>query len=72
MCSRTGDWERRPLTREQQWYAAMDAYACLLLHWELQQLPTKETLQQQLLGAMRERAAQAAVEEEEEEQRQGW
>jgi hypothetical protein len=33
---------------------------------ELQQLPTKETLQQQLLDAMRERAAQAACEEEEE------
>lgn len=56
-CSRMGDWERKPLTREQQRYAAMDAYACLLLHWELQNLPTKQTLQQRLIDAMRERAA---------------
>jgi ribonuclease D len=51
-----GDWERRPLTHEQQRYAAMDAYACLLLHWQLQQLPTKQTLQQQILETMRKRA----------------
>jgi ribonuclease D len=57
-----GDWERKPLTAEQQRYAAMDAYACLLLHWELQQLPTKQTLSQQLIEKMRERAG---VDEEE-------
>lgn len=51
-----GDWERKPLTSEQQRYAAMDAYACLLLHWELQQLPSKETLSQQLIAAIRQRA----------------
>lgn len=54
---RLGNWERRPLSREQQNYAAMDAWACLLLHWELQQLPTTQTLSQQLIEAMRRRAA---------------
>jgi ribonuclease D len=58
---RLGDWERRPLTLEQQRYAAMDAYACLLLHWELQALPTTATLSQQLRAVMRERAAAAAA-----------
>jgi len=56
-CSRMGDWERKPLTPEQQRYAAMDAWACLLLHWELQQLPTRQTLSQQMIEAMRQRAA---------------
>lgn len=58
--SRMGDWERKPLTPEQQRYAAMDAWACLLLHWELQQLPTRQTLSQQLIEAMRQRAAAEA------------
>lgn len=51
-----GDWEQKPLSPEQQRYAAMDAYACLLLHWELQQLPTKQTLNQRLIEAMKQRA----------------
>jgi ribonuclease D len=51
-----GDWEQKPLNTEQQRYAAMDAYACLLLHWELQQLPTKQTLNQRLIEAMKQRA----------------
>lgn len=55
--SRMGDWERKPLLHDQQRYAAMDAYACLLLHWQLQELPTKQTLSQQLIDAMRQRAA---------------
>jgi ribonuclease D len=54
--SRMGDWEQKPLNAEQQRYAAMDAYACLLLRWELQQLPTKQTLNQRLIEAMKQRA----------------
>lgn len=41
---RLGNWEKLPLSEEQQRYAAMDAFACLLLHWEMQQLPERLTL----------------------------
>lgn len=56
---RLGNWERRPLSDEQKQYAALDAFASLLLHWELQALPERLTLSQQLRAAMRERAAAA-------------
>jgi ribonuclease D len=54
---RLGNWERKPLSSEQQHYAAMDAHACLLLHWELLRLPTTQTLSQQLIENMQLRAA---------------
>lgn len=61
---RLGNWERKPLSPEQQNYAAKDAYACLLLHWELQALPTTQTLSQQLIHAMRQRACGGDADED--------
>lgn len=56
---RLGNWEQRPLSDEQKQYAALDAFASLLLYWELQALPERLTLSQQLRSAMRERAEAA-------------
>jgi ribonuclease D len=41
---RMGNWEQRPLSAEQQAYAALDAFASLLVHYEIEELPERLTL----------------------------
>lgn len=41
---RLGNWEQRPLNAEQQAYAALDAFASLLVHYEVAELPERLTL----------------------------
>jgi hypothetical protein len=41
---RMGNWEQRPLSAEQQAYAALDAFASLLVHYEIEELPQRLTL----------------------------
>lgn len=57
---RCGNWEARPLSPDQQRYAALDVFASLLLHHELQELPPQATASQQLREAMFAKAAAAS------------
>ncbi|WIA22870.1 hypothetical protein OEZ86_009815 [Tetradesmus obliquus] len=57
---RLGNWEQRPLNAEQQAYAALDAFASLLVQYEVAELPERLTLSQQLRQAIKERAAAVA------------
>jgi ribonuclease D len=41
---RMGNWEQRPLSAEQQAYAALDAFASLLVHYKIEELPERLTL----------------------------
>ncbi len=54
---RLGDWEARSLTLEQMRYAALDAFAALILWHALAELPQRGQL---LRDEMRARAAVAA------------
>lgn len=52
---RLSNWEQKPLTPEQQGYAAADAFASLAVGWAFMELPLKITLSQELMQGMRER-----------------
>ena len=53
---RLSNWEQKPLTPDQQGYAAADAFASLAVGWALRELPLKITLSQELMQGMRDRA----------------
>eukprot|EP00775_Hariotina_reticulata_P011580 gene11580-11724_t len=53
---RCGNWEARPLSQEQKLYAALDVFASLLLHYELQNQPLQVTASQQMREAMFQKA----------------
>ncbi len=42
---RCGRWEARPLSAAQRNYAALDAFASLMLHMRLMQLPLRQALE---------------------------
>lgn len=58
---RLGNWEARPLTKEQREYAALDAFMGLHLHWVLSGLPRRVGAWELQRGAMRRRAAVATA-----------
>ncbi|KIY92864.1 hypothetical protein MNEG_15099 [Monoraphidium neglectum] len=56
---RMGNWEARPLSRDQRAYAALDAFLGLQLHWALSALPKRVGPEQLHMAALRARAAAA-------------
>jgi ribonuclease D len=53
---RCGNWEARPLSQKQKLYAALDVFASLLIHHELQNQPLQVTASQKMRDAMFQKA----------------
>jgi len=53
---RCGNWEARPLSQDQNMYAALDVFASLLVHHELQKQPLQVTASQKMRDAMFQKA----------------